>query len=185
MNLRTLECLTSHLRQIAGPPHVAHYNLANVLYDKGDLDGAIEEYRAAIKLSPKPTLSHNKLGNVLRDKGDLDGAIAEYRAALKLDPKFAFAQNNLSRAERMRELLPRLPDVLAGRADPKNPAETCEFAVLCAEPLQKRYVEAVRLYDKAFSVGELIAKGLHELTDADRDIRSGKTPCSSPKCIHP
>jgi hypothetical protein len=77
--------------------------------------------------------------------------VAAFKEALRLDPKDARARGNLSRAERMRELLPSLADVLAGRAKPKTPAEACQFAYLCGQPFQKQYTAAVRLYEKAFA----------------------------------
>jgi tetratricopeptide (TPR) repeat protein len=128
-----------------------HNNLGNVLRRKGDHDGAIAEYKKAMHLDPKFATPHNGLGHLLLVKGDLDGAIAEYEEALRLDPMYASARGSLSRAKRMRELLPRLPDVLAGRAKPKTPTEACQFAYLCAQPFQKQYTAAVQLYEKAFA----------------------------------
>jgi hypothetical protein len=61
------------------------------------------------------------------------------------------AQTNLARAERMRELLPRLADVLAGKKMPKSPTEAFWFAELCNQPFQKRYAVAARLYGEAFA----------------------------------
>ncbi len=51
----------------------------------------------------------------------------------------------------MRELVAALPDVITGRVEPKTPAETTEFAFHCCQPFQKRYGDAVRLYEKAFA----------------------------------
>ena len=41
---------------------VAHYSLANALYQKHDLDGAITEYRKAIRLKPEFAEAHYNLG---------------------------------------------------------------------------------------------------------------------------
>jgi Flp pilus assembly protein TadD len=134
-----------------------HNNLGNVLRRKGNLDGAIAEYREAMRLDPKFAAPHNNMGMLLQESGELDGAVAEYKEALGLDPKYARARVNLARAERMRKLLPRLPDVLAGRAKPKTPVETCDFAYLCGQPFQKQYTAAVRLYDKAFAADRTLS----------------------------
>src|SRR5262249_27005697 len=62
-----------------------------------------------------------------------------FRDAIRLNPKDAVARNNLRFAERLRRLLPRLPDIAAGRADPESPAEAIAFATLCAQPFQRPY----------------------------------------------
>jgi tetratricopeptide (TPR) repeat protein len=142
---------------------LVHNNLGNALRVKGNLDGAVAAYQEAIRLDPKLALAHNNLGNVLRDKGDLDGAAAAYQKVLRLDPKYASARNNLHTTERQRKLLPRLPDVAAGRSDPRDPAEAVAFADLCGQPFQRRYVLAVRLFEKAFAADPRLADDLTRL----------------------
>jgi hypothetical protein len=51
----------------------------------------------------------------------------------------------------MRSLLPRLPDVLAGKDQPRDPAQACAFASLCAQPFQQKYAASARLYAGAFA----------------------------------
>ena len=65
----------------------AHVALGMALAKKGDLDGAIAEYRKALRLNPKNEEAHALLGVALATKKDWDGAIAEYREALRLNPK--------------------------------------------------------------------------------------------------
>jgi tetratricopeptide (TPR) repeat protein len=151
--------LAEHKEAIRLDPKYArpHNNLGYVLQRKGDLDGATAEYKAAMRLDPKFASPHNNLGWLRQQQGDLDGAVAAFKEALRIDPKYARARHNLSRAERMRELLPRLADVLAGRAKPKTPAEACQFAYLCGQPFQKQYTAAVRLYEKAFAADVTLA----------------------------
>ena len=125
----------------------AHYNLGNVLRDKKDQAGAEAAYREAIRLDPKFAWAHCNLGWTLQQEGDLDGAVAEYKEALRIDPKQSNALSNLPKAERMRQVSSRLPDVLAGKAEPETPTEACAFAELCGQPFQKRYAAAARLFE--------------------------------------
>jgi Tfp pilus assembly protein PilF len=144
------------------PKHApAHNNLGVALRDKGELDGAIACLKEAIRLDPKHATAHNNLGVALRDKGDLDGAVACFKEAIRLHPKHATAHNNLRRTEPLRQALPRLPDVLAGRAEPKTPAEGCSFASLCALPFQQRYASSARLYAQAFAAESKLADDLN------------------------
>jgi tetratricopeptide (TPR) repeat protein len=129
---------------------MAHNNLGAVLRTQDDLSGAVAEFREAVRLDPKYASAYNNLGAVLWATGDFDGSIAAYRNAIRIDPKHSNAVRNLPRVERMRELAPLLADILAGKAEPKTPAETCEFADLCTRRFQGRFAAAVRLYEKAF-----------------------------------
>jgi tetratricopeptide (TPR) repeat protein/transglutaminase-like putative cysteine protease len=72
-----------------------HFRRGWELHEKGDLDGAIGEYRAALQLNPNDAQTHSNLGLVLKGKGDMDGAIAEYRAALQLNPNDAQTHSHL------------------------------------------------------------------------------------------
>jgi tetratricopeptide (TPR) repeat protein len=140
------------------------------------VEGAIRSYREAIRIDPKFALAHNNLGWALQGKGDLDGAIAAYKEALRFDPKQQYALNNLPRAQRLRQLQVRLPNVLASKDKPKNPAEACEFARLCALPFQKRYVAAAMLYADAFAADPKLAAdltGSHHYNAACYAARAG------------
>jgi hypothetical protein len=90
----------------------------------------------------------------------MEGAVAEFKEVSRLDPKNPFALRYLPQAEQMRQLLPRLPDVLAGKVEPANPAEACAFGKLCSERFQKRFAAATRLYDGAFKADPQLAADL-------------------------
>lgn len=77
---------------------VIHDNLGLTLYRKGDLDRAIQEFQAAIRITPYYKQSHANLGLALASKGELDAAILEYQEALRLDPNYKQVRNNLGLA---------------------------------------------------------------------------------------
>lgn len=54
---------------------------------KGDLDGAIADWTAAIKIEPRATLYYRDRARTLDQKGDLDRAIADYTEAIKLEER--------------------------------------------------------------------------------------------------
>jgi tetratricopeptide (TPR) repeat protein len=78
----------------------AHYNLGNHLHGRGDLDGAVAHYRAAIAAGPASAEMHHNLGIVFGMRHDYAAAEAQYRAALRLRPEYAIAHNNLGTALR-------------------------------------------------------------------------------------
>lgn len=74
----------------------SHFQSAVELEHTGNVDGAIAEYRLAIKDAPDQADAHYNLGRLLEmQKGDHDGAIAEYRLALRIHPDDPDLHNNL------------------------------------------------------------------------------------------
>jgi tetratricopeptide (TPR) repeat protein len=65
---------------------VAHDNLGVALYNKGDHDGAIAEFREALRLNPNDYSPHYQLAMALANKHDLTGEISELREAVRLNP---------------------------------------------------------------------------------------------------
>jgi tetratricopeptide (TPR) repeat protein/tRNA A-37 threonylcarbamoyl transferase component Bud32/ribosomal protein S27E len=138
----------------------ARHNVGSVLQSRGDLRGAIAAYQEVLRLDPKAVYAHSSLAGALSDMGDLDGAVAQFQEALRLDPKDTSASSNLARVMRMRDLLPRLTNVLTGKDKPKDPGETYGFALLCAQPFQNRPADAVRLFAEAFAADVKLAEDL-------------------------
>jgi tetratricopeptide (TPR) repeat protein len=59
-----------------------------------DIDGAIADYDAAIKINAKDQFAFNNRANLWRDKGDLARAIADYSEAIRIDPGYTAAYVN-------------------------------------------------------------------------------------------
>jgi len=77
-----------------------HYNLGNVLFRKGDLEKARDEYRRALA-SADPGLDPRaiyNLGNTFFTRQEYKDAVAAYQRALRLDPSDADAKRNLELA---------------------------------------------------------------------------------------
>jgi tetratricopeptide (TPR) repeat protein len=74
---------------------VEHNDLGYGLYQQHDLDGAIREYRSALRFNPQLATAHSNLALALHDKQDILGALWECSEALRLAPDFAMAHNNL------------------------------------------------------------------------------------------
>lgn len=68
----------------------------NVLFKRGDLEGAAREYRAAIEAQPKDPNAHALYGNVLFEQEKYDEAAREYQSALSYDNKSRAARLGLA-----------------------------------------------------------------------------------------
>jgi len=105
----------------------AHYNLAAMLQAKNDLEGAIGEFAAAVRLRPQDATGNNALGAALVAAGHQDQAIGYLQAALKSRPDYFDAHYNLGFA-------------LAGQNDLQGAAE--QFRVALQLQPQDAAVEA-------------------------------------------
>ena len=65
---------------------MSHCDLGSALKAKGDLEGAIAEYRTALHLQPDNAAAHYDLGRVLWMKGDREAAFEEFHTAYRLAP---------------------------------------------------------------------------------------------------
>jgi tetratricopeptide (TPR) repeat protein len=77
---------------------MAHNNLAEILFQKGQADEAIAELQKALAIKPDAAKSHYNLGNFLLRKGSVDEAIAELQKALAIEPGDAAAIDCLGSA---------------------------------------------------------------------------------------
>src|SRR3990170_7514843 len=74
---------------------MAHYNLGVVVYDDGQCELAITEFKEAVDIAPKYADAHYNLGAVYQNKGLLKEAIAEYHRVIDLAPDSVDAYYNL------------------------------------------------------------------------------------------
>ncbi len=77
---------------------MAHHNLGVELFDRDQLDEALDQYRAAVALHPNGDVEQGDLGLALMEKGMAIEAIPHFEAALKINPKLLQVQNNLALA---------------------------------------------------------------------------------------
>ena len=106
----------------------ARVNLGAALTQLGDLDGAVEQFEAALRIEPAKANAHYDLAVILARQNKHDEALAHLRSALKSEPndlsaRFLLAQE-LNREERLDEALNEYSRVVA--ADPNNEAALLE-----------------------------------------------------------
>ena len=87
--------LCRHALAVTRGNFMMHNNLGVALYDQGDYDAAIAEYRKALAIASSYADVHTNLGNAYSDKGMPDEAVAEYNKSIKGNPKDPRVYNNL------------------------------------------------------------------------------------------
>jgi tetratricopeptide (TPR) repeat protein/mono/diheme cytochrome c family protein len=110
------EALSRHNIEKNPADFEAHYNLAAMLRAKNNLDGAIREFGAAVRLRPKDATGNNALGAALVAAGRPEQAVGYLQAALKSRPDYFDAHYNLGFA-------------LAGQNDFAGAAEQFQLAM--------------------------------------------------------
>jgi len=76
----------------------SRYNLGEMLQARGALDGAVEQFQAAVAIRPTDAVANNALGGALLAKGDLSGAVGRFNTALASQPDYFDAHYNLGNA---------------------------------------------------------------------------------------
>ncbi len=76
----------------------AYANRGYAYFGRGDVEKAVADYTAAIRLAPKEANVQSLRGWAYFVRGAMDKAIGDSTAATRLDPNFAFAFRNRGRA---------------------------------------------------------------------------------------
>ena len=86
--------LWKHVLSAVGESKIAHNNLGNAMFKRGELGEAIKHYRQALRINPAYAQAHNDLGVALLREGKLTGATEHFCQALRLG--YDLAQKNLT-----------------------------------------------------------------------------------------
>ncbi|MFQ5601408.1 MAG: tetratricopeptide repeat protein, partial [Candidatus Krumholzibacteriia bacterium] len=76
----------------------AHYNLASILVERGDVNEAVEHLRESVRLRPDLSRPWHNLGAALLRLGRADEAARHLQEAVRLEPRSVQFRNNLGRA---------------------------------------------------------------------------------------
>ena len=130
----------------------AHLNLGAILMSRLDMQSAVTELEAAVKIDPRRPEAHDMLGAALQGLGFAQQGIAQFRYALQADPDYVNARYDLANAL-----------VLAGRFDeavenfrrvvdafPNSARMHNQFGVMLAR--QGKLSEAAAEFDRALAL---------------------------------
>ncbi|MCK4729149.1 MAG: DUF2225 domain-containing protein [Desulfobacterales bacterium] len=108
---------------------------ADKLYQYGDIDGAIDEFKRALAVDPQNVNVQNSLGVCYGVQGKLDLAIDAFETAIRLDPEDVMATYNLGLAHRKQGDREKALGLFlqAHSLDGENPEVAYQIAVCCRE----------------------------------------------------
>ena len=128
---------------------IAHYNLGNYLYERGDHQDAETHFREAIRIDDKYVKAFTNLGAALHKQGRYDEAIPLLERAVELDPRNVNARYNygaaLQKSNKLDQALEQFTEVI--RLQP-NHGEAMFYAGYLQQTKGK-FKEAAALYKKA------------------------------------
>ncbi len=75
----------------------AHYNLALILEERGDLRGAAEAYEREIRVAPKDFKSHFNLGKVYAQMGQPAKQMEHFKKSIEVNESFAIGHLYLAK----------------------------------------------------------------------------------------
>lgn len=78
--------------------YARHVDYAVAAMKNGNYQGAIQEWKKALDLSPSEPWLHNSLGVALMEAGEVQEALTHYQIAIELNPHYAEAYNNSGEA---------------------------------------------------------------------------------------
>jgi tetratricopeptide (TPR) repeat protein len=99
--MRKVEAATQEYRAALTikPDYMAAiYDVANLVRETGNLNGAVTYYKQAIALDANCADAHHNLGITYEELGQIDAAIHEFREAKRLNPEKLDTRNELARA---------------------------------------------------------------------------------------
>src|SRR5438105_4535765 len=92
------EALWKHSLAVTKDNDFPHYGLGDVYFERGEVNEALAEFRAALYLRPGSPYAHNDIGLVLTKMGQLDEAVDHLNAAIQILPNHPTAHYSLGNA---------------------------------------------------------------------------------------
>jgi len=138
----------------------AHYNLGCYQQEDRLWDAAIESYGLALALQPVYAEASCNLGGCLQNKGRFVEALASYRrgheaASTRTDWKYPSAEW-VRMAEMRAAIEVQLPEIVAGRVQPRDNAELLEWATMCQ--IKELHCTSARLFADLFAADAELAQ---------------------------
>jgi protein O-mannosyl-transferase len=174
---RTSKDLLEHILAVSGEGLMVHTDLAAALQEEGDVSGAEEHFRAAVRIQPTNALPRVNLIKSLMAQGKTNEVIAQYNEWLQLNPTDAGARENfallLGQLGRVPEAAAQFQQLVSFRPDAQS-----HYRLALALLLQNKVEEAIHHYQEAIRLKPDWPEPLNDLawlfaTYPRAELRSG------------
>lgn len=184
---RTSEALWKRALEVTSKNDIAHLNLGDVLFKRGELDNALSHYEKALAIRSGRHRSgydfplaviHSSLGSALHRKGQSEQAIEQFQKAIQLQPDYAQAYLNLgatlAEKSRLDEAIAAVRQGVA--AQPENAEGRISLATLLLGKGMEE--EAIAQYEEALQTAPRAVAALNNLawlytTSGKPSVRDG------------
>ncbi len=170
---RDTESLFDNVLRSYPNSHVAHNNIAGILYRRGERQAAIDEYNISLSIRPNAAAYYN-LGNIAVLDGDVSLAIGYFRETLKSNKYDLDAKVNLGslllRQGELEEAKNYLEDAL--RINPKLPVVHFNLGILYEQMGRKG--EAIEAFERVLELDPGDAEAREKITSLQgKSIQNG------------
>ncbi|MCP4024356.1 MAG: tetratricopeptide repeat protein [Desulfobacteraceae bacterium] len=159
----------------------ANHLFGMLLYQKGEIDSAVNFIQTSIQTNPKNAIAHNNLGVLFKNIGRIKHAIECYKKALSLMPNYAESYINLgialSRISQYNEAIPYYNKALSLNPDSAEAHNNLGNAFYGLNQLD----DAILCYKRALSLKPDYAEALNNLGNAFKKLGQFKNSISSYK----
>jgi len=156
---------------VMSPAAEDHLRLGQTAMQRHDLRTALQEFRVALRYSPKAVPIHNALGEAYLASGEVDKAVVEFRIAIALGPRFTAAYWNMGRALERRKDFVGAQSFYEGalRLEPEWPG--AHIALGRALRLQGKLSESKKELEKALAADPDSREARDELDLTERKLK--------------
>lgn len=169
---RNSETLWKRALAVTSDNDIAHLNLGDVVFKRGQVDEALARYETAIKIRSQRYRSgydfplavmHSSLGSALHRKGRFEEALGHFRRAIRLQPDYGQAHVNLASTlgtqGRREEAMTALREAIAQQ--PENADAHITLGTLLLETGSDE--QAVASYERALAIAPRATTALNNL----------------------
>lgn len=150
----------------SSPKAIYYFNLGVAFRRLGQIESAIEAYRASVELEPGMVRAWGNLGNAYRSVNDYEKALACYKKCIELEPSNSIVHYNMGILYQLGEHIDEAIKAYrrAVKYNPDNAKAYCNLGTLYAK--LRRFQKAISYYKQAIEIDPYLFDGYNNYGSA-------------------